>query len=105
MKKYVVEITISAHKDIGNIYTYLAEATDDKFYANGIIAKIYRSIEKVIVFPRSNRRIDDELDLSTEMRRILIQKRYVAFYQIKNNVIIIQRIVDGRRDYKELLGL
>jgi plasmid stabilization system protein ParE len=88
---YKVIIEQHAVDDAAQIYDYY---NDTKFVAQFQI-KYSNAITLVEMFPK----IGEMLAGDVNYRKIIIMKRLAMIYEIKDKVIRIVRVVDGRTDY------
>ncbi len=59
-----------------------------------------KSLEK---FPEPNPWLSDPLVPSGKYRKLLVAKRYLLFYQVKDSNVYVDAVVDCRQDYGWLL--
>lgn len=100
--KYSVEFTTGAKQDLFKIYRYIKEAgrpeTAKKF--SDQIAEICSSLAE----NPERGHIPIELEgLSDMLCRQLVFKNHRIIYEIIGNIVIIQGIIDGRRNISEVL--
>lgn len=54
-------------------------------------------------FPERNPWLVDQLIPSGKYRKLLLEKRYLLIYQLKENTVYVDAVVDTRQDYGWLL--
>ncbi|MBP1763729.1 MAG: plasmid stabilization system protein [Firmicutes bacterium] len=54
-------------------------------------------------FPERNPILIDPMITKGKYRKLLLEKRYLLIYQIKENIVYIDAVVDTRQDYGWLL--
>ncbi len=64
------------------------------------IIEAARSLEN---FPERNSWLSDPVLPAIKYRKMIINKRYLLIYQIKNDLVYIEYILDCRQDYQWLL--
>ena len=100
--KYPIKYTNEAIEDIARIYDEVFTSCLDhevtKNYLNSLIDKI----DLVSDFPESGSPLC--FGSFTSDYRYIIYKSYLAFYHIYNEVIIVDRILFSRSDYKKILN-
>lgn len=71
-------------------------------YINLIHAKVYHFLDIAICFPYSFPKFDSPRETS-EVRKIVIDKRFIVFFKVADDVINVVYFVDGRRSPEHLL--
>lgn len=91
-----------AHKDIKNIFEYIAY--DSLYYAKKTIDYIYSYINKLEHFPYIGRYIPE---FNNKRYREIIYKKYRIFYCVskKNNEVYIYRVIYSSRKIESNLNL
>jgi hypothetical protein len=67
------------------------------------IAEFNEKANSLDTFPERNPLLSDPLIPPGEYRKLLLAKRYLLIYQIKDLIVYIDAIVDCRQDYAWLL--
>lgn len=92
----------SAFRDLEQIGYYIAEKLKSPAAARDVVGKIQDSIDKLADFPKMgtplSARYEDVVDY-----RFLVCDSYLAFYRAKEDIVYIDRILYGRRDYLKIL--
>ena len=97
--KYSIEISKSFNIMLfENLYTYTLYS---KSYANTIHTKVYFFFEILKSFPYSFPLFYLN-DNNSNLRKYVIDKRFLIVYEIENNIIKILYFVDGRRSYDNM---
>jgi len=99
-RPYRYEFTPLAEQDLNDIFDYIS--LDSPQTAETLIDHIQKAIEAVCDFPFSRPLLTDKI-LYDKGYRIIGVKNFHLFYTINNNVITIQRVLYGRRNYEALL--
>lgn len=71
-------------------------------YINLIHAKIYYFLDIAMYFPYSFPKFYSPRE-TTEVRKIIIDKRFLVLYKVTDDVINVVYFVDGRRSYENML--
>jgi len=102
VKKYQVQLTREAEKDIEDIYDYISKK-DSFESADYVLGKIENIIAALAETPERGH-YPPELSRHgiLEYREVLF-KPYRAIYEISENKVIVHLCVDGRRDMMTLL--
>jgi len=98
--RHQVRLLPIAEEDLDEIVTYVA--LDDVQAALKLADRIEADLEKLSSFPKLGR-IPRDGDLRGAGYRYLIIGDYLAFYTVEGRTVLVQRILPGQRDYKELL--
>jgi len=99
-RPYSYEFTPLAEQDLNDIFDYIS--LDSPQAAENLIDHIQKAVEAVCDFPLSRPLLTDKI-LRDKGYRIIGVKNFNLFYTINNHVIIIQRVLYGRRNYDALL--
>ena len=98
--RYSVQILDPAQaelEDIASLYLSLVGASS----ARKITDKIYNALEQLAQFPQSGPPMRDP-ELRSLGYRFLVVEKYILFYRLIDNSVIIYHIFDGRSDYPTL---
>jgi len=99
----IVKIRINplAANDLKEIKNYIAE---DSIEASiKAIKEIIDKIEKLVDFPEMGTMLMYKIRLKSNYR-YTICSQYIIFYIYEQNIVSIQRILHGKRDYMTLLN-
>lgn len=102
--KYRILRTDKAEDQLREIILYIADDSGSVDIALGYLNKIETAINRHLEFPESGS-IPRYSILKMQGYRVLIVERHLVFYKIndKDKWVIIYAIVDGRREYRNLL--
>jgi toxin ParE1/3/4 len=95
-----IRINPLATADLREIKDYLAE--DNIEVATRTAKDIIDKIEKLADFPEMGTMLMYKIRLKSKYRYIICGQ-YLVFYIYQNNIVSIQRILHGKRDYMSLL--
>ncbi len=100
--KKKIKYAPAAIYDMDEIFSYIAK--DSIQNAEKLLNKIDSRISSLADFPYLGSVLsDDDFNLVSQGYRYIVISPYLAFYRVLDDIIIIHRILHGRRDYiKEL---
>ena len=98
------KFTHLAKIDIEQAIEYIINEFGNKRAAKQLYDGIFKTIEKIRLFPESYKLVDNLLIKNNKVRRALV-KKYALFYLYDetNSLIVILRFVYGKRSLIELL--
>ena len=98
---YKVMRTDKAEDQLRDIIYYIADDSGSIDTALKYLDKIEESINRLKEFPNSPR----YSILKKQGYRVVIVERHLIFYKVseKNKTVIVYAIVDGRREYQNLI--
>ena len=94
IKKFDVQITEHAQKDLEQIFYYIAE--DNPQNASRFILEIEKKVYSLEKFPARNPFIFENQYFGTNYRH-LIHKKYRIIYRVFDNSVFIIRIIHGAK--------
>lgn len=102
--KYKILRTDKAEEQLREIVFYIADDSGDIDIALGYLGKIETAINRLQEFPESGS-VPRYSILKKQGYRVVIVERHLIFYKINetDKVVIIYAIVDGRREYHNLI--
>lgn len=102
--KYKIIRTDKADEQLREIIFYIAEDSGSIDIALNYLDKIEAAINELEDFPMSGS-IPRYSILRKQGYRVLIVERHLIFYKVDENkrIVIIYAIVDGRREYRNLI--
>lgn len=102
--KYRIVRTDKADEQLRNIIFYIAEDSGDIDIALNYLGKIEKAINRLEGFPMSGS-IPRYSILRKQGYRVLVVERHLVFYKVDDiaKTVTIYAIVDGRREYRNLL--
>jgi addiction module toxin, RelE/StbE family len=102
MEKYNVQITNPAADDIRKLYRYISENFSAPDTALSMVKLIHSEINKLrqsaLVYPlvRNER-------LAAKGYRMIVVKKYLIFYAVKNKSVFVRRILHSRQNWMNTL--
>ena len=102
--KYKILRTDKAEEQLRNIIFYIADDSGDINIALRYLNKIETAINRLQEFPQSGS-IPRYSILKKQGYRVVIVERHLVFFKINevDKLVIIYAIVDGRREYHNLI--
>ncbi len=102
--KYKIHRTSKAEEQLREIIFYIADDSGSVDIALNYLDKIETAIKKLEDFPNVGS-LPKYSILRKQGFRVLIVERHLIFYKINEleKIVMIYAIVDGRREYKNLL--
>ncbi|MCL1866610.1 MAG: type II toxin-antitoxin system RelE/ParE family toxin [Oscillospiraceae bacterium] len=97
-----IQISPKAANDINQIKKYICEEYDNPTAANRIVKRIMDSYERLEEFPYIRKRLDGFSDVITDYRFLNCDK-YLIFYTVEEEIVLIDRVIHSKRDYCKLL--
>jgi addiction module RelE/StbE family toxin len=102
MKKYNVQWTKTAKKDLDRIIGYIAEK-DSLSSAGNIYVKIKNSAQNIELFPNKGRIVPELARHNIISYREFIISPWRMIYRIENKNVYILAVIDGRRNIEDIL--
>lgn len=101
---YKILRTDKAEDQLRDIIFYIADDSEDVDVALRYLEKIETAINRLQNFPNSGN-VPRYSILKKQGYRVLIVEKHLVFYKVneENKTVIIYAIVDGRREYKNLI--
>lgn len=92
-------------EDIAEIKRYIREELCNPTAADRIAKRIVSTYKGLKTAPFIGAPLDSVLEVKTDYR-FLVCGNYLIFYKVKNNIISVYRVMNGRRDYcRQLFGM
>ena len=91
-------ISPEARKDLGDIWDYIA--TNNMEAANALYDEFLRQFELLVSMPNMGRAQDE---LSANLRSLAV-RRYLVFYRVENEELIVVRVLHSARDVSTFFG-
>lgn len=102
MNRYEVVIAQSARDDLSSIRQYIIEDHNDGYVANLVTDRILNKIEKLSLFPKSNR--IRYSSLGKAIRFMHSQKYTVAYFvDDTSTTVYIEAVINSRRNILPIL--
>ncbi len=98
--KYTVRLLAAAEKDLDDIVDYIL--AENPTAAMNLLQRIEKNLSNLAANPQLGKIPNDEHLLRLGYRYLIVSN-YLVFYKIEARNIIVYRIIDGARNYKELL--
>ena len=102
MKRYTVQITDRALRDMEEIYTYIAEQLQSPENAMNQYNRIAKGIEGLDIFPERVHVMESEPEHSMRLRQFPIDN-FSAFYIIEGDSVIVTRVLYSASDISRRL--
>ena len=100
MKQFEIIISPTAQSDLQECVCFVLKVSQKA--ARELTDCIYASIESLSQFPERYPAFI-MYGISMDLRKLIVNKRYIVLYQILDNKVIVHRILDGRRNFDGLL--
>ncbi len=97
-----IVLSYDAKNDLKEIKRYITNELDNEIAASNTISKITKSIRRLETQPLIGTPLSSIIEFDTNYR-FLICGNYMVFYRMESNVVLIARIIYGRRDYMKIL--
>ena len=97
-----IEYSKAAIRDLENIGDYIAMELNSPIVALNTVSHILDAADKLSEFPRIGSPLSARYENVGDYR-YLVCKSYLVFYREQANVVYIDRILYGRRDYLKIL--
>ena len=92
-------------EDIAEIKRYIREELCNPSAADRIAKRIVSVYKELKTAPFIGAPLDSVLEVKTDSR-FLVCGNYLIFYKVKDDIISVYRVMNGRRDYcRQLFGL
>ncbi len=93
-----IKYTPVAVDDLDEIFSFIS--VDDVAAATMMLEKLDRQISMLAEFPDLGAVLpDDDYPLVQRGYRFIVVQPYLVFYRVVDQVVVIHRILHGRRDY------
>lgn len=93
-----VRLTEYAREDLRDIHSYIANRLQNPIAAKSTVAKIRNSYAGLADNPYIGTPLAAKTDKKTN-KRFLVSGSYIIIYRVKDNVVDILRIYNGRQNY------
>lgn len=100
-KKYSVIISEKAADMLIQHMRFLVEVNIEA--AEKLREEMIEASKSLQYFPERNPRLSDKALTGNKYRKMIISKRYLLIYQIRDGTVYIEYILDCRQDYRWLL--
>ena len=98
------QFTSKANEDLDEILNYFSNELSSPMAAKNFFVHIFESLDRLCLFPESCPLVDNEFIKRKDIRKSVIDN-YILYYiyDKENSLIIVLRIVYGRRDINKIL--
>jgi len=100
-RQYDVVISDEATQMLVSHARFLAQVSESA--ALLLIEAFQEKAKSLEQFPERNPCLTDSLISAEKYRKLLMERRYLLVYQIKENIVYVDAVVDTRQDYGWLL--
>ena len=101
-KKYSYRFSELANDDLLGIFDYISYELYSPQAASNLIDRIEEQIERLCDFPLSCALVQDTVLRAKGYRRLVVNN-FNIFYLVEDHLIIIERVLYGKRSYENLL--
>ena len=101
MNNYVVTITSKANEDIAECINFVNKVSPEA--TKTLLDDIYSSLQSLTTFPERFPIFSMPKSFPFEIRKQVIDGRYIALYSIEDNKIVVYRVLDSRRKFDYLV--
>lgn len=102
IKRYKIIISQRAKTEIENHVNFLARVNIES--AKSLKTNIINDIKSLEVMPQRNSFLTNEFIASNKYHKMVCQKRYLLLYQIKDDTVYLDFVIDCRQDYNWLIN-
>ena len=100
-KLYEVKISEEAQRGLGNIVSYVAL---NSIQAARILKKdLVVEISSLKLFPERTPFLEGEFIPFNKYHKLVVRKNYLVIYQIKDDTVWVDYVIDCRQDYQWLI--
>ena len=100
-KQYNVVISRRAKSEIENHVNFLARVNIEA--AKTLKSNFIKDIKSLEFMPQRNSFLINEFIPANKYHKMLCQKRYLLLYQIKDDMVYLDFVIDSRQDYSWLI--
>ncbi len=101
--RHEVLLSAAAERDLDELYDYIAEF-DSPASAESVLERLLAAAESIARFPERGAHPRELLALGIRDYRQVYFKPYRVIYRVLGKRVVIDLIVDGRRDMQSLLA-
>jgi len=101
MQRYRIEVSDRAKTMLGAHVKFLAQKSPS--VAREMKVKILEAIRSLSSLPERCPFFDSEFVPRNKYHKMTVDSRYLILYQIKNETVFVDYIIDGRQDYSWLV--
>ncbi len=100
-KLYKVLISNEAKRSLGNIVSYVA--ANSIHAASQLRKDIITEISSLKIFPERGAFLEGDFIPFNKYHKLVVRKNYLIIYQIKNDTVFADYVIDCRQDYQWLI--
>ncbi|MEG1942324.1 MAG: type II toxin-antitoxin system RelE/ParE family toxin [Angelakisella sp.] len=97
-----IKISPRAFQDLSEIKAYITEELESPNSASETVRKILKRISELEAFPETGTKLSCRIRTETSYRYVT-SGSYLAFYRYEDEIIFVDRILYGKRDYLKVL--
>ena len=97
-----IKYTKKAFLDLDSIADYIENELFSPIAAYNTVNKIQDYIDSLSIFPLMGKSLSSVVDIDTDYR-FLVCGKYLTFYRVEDDIVYIDRVIYGRRDYISIL--
>ena len=101
MQRYRIEVSDRAKNMLGAHAKFLAQKSPPA--AREMKVRILTAIRSLSSLPERCPFFDSEFIPRCKYHKMIVDNRYLILYQIKDSVVFVDYIIDGRQDYSWLV--
>ena len=99
--KYTVIVSDTAKRQTASHVAFLANVSKEAAKnTKTAIMKALRSLEEM---PKRYPFLDEDLLPKNKYRKMLVESRYLVLYQIRDDVVLVDHVIDCRQNYEWLI--
>ena len=100
-KLYKVKISEEAQRGLGNIVSYVALNSIQA--ARALKKDLVAEISSLKLFPERTPFLEGEFIPFNKYHKLVVRKNYLVIYQIKDDTVWVDYVIDCRQDYQWLI--
>jgi hypothetical protein len=100
-KKYKVIISNEATEMVNSYIVFLEQL--NKNASEKLLIEIINAIESLEILPKRNPWFNEKLIPTFTYRKMLINKRYLIIYEVTEDTVYVDYIIDCKQDYTWLI--
>jgi plasmid stabilization system protein ParE len=97
MKSYEVRVSFKADSMLVDHVKFLARVSQSA--ASDLIDEFEKAVVSLETMPERFPHLNHSFLPVDRYRKMILSGRYILLYQIKGNMVYIDHVLDGRRDY------
>lgn len=101
MATHKVIVSETARKQLGNCLLFIAQ--DDVAVAERLRQRLIDAIRRPEELPARYPFFNEPYLSANKYHKMLVENRYLVLYQIRDDVVFVDYVVDCRRDYRWLI--